>query len=59
MNQVHIGMLSSKFIADSCSDYIVAPIVSFNLKNDSSGNQNLVPITPLSDKFLNLILGYT
>lgn len=32
IEQVHIGLLSSKFIKDSGSGYLLAPIVSFNVK---------------------------
>ena len=72
VEEVHIGMLSTKFIRDSCSQNLIAPIVSFevvknpkaDLKGDISNDKEqpssyiLVEKTPLSDKFLNLILGY-
>jgi hypothetical protein len=57
--EVHVGMLSSQFIQDSCSSHIIAPIVSFTHKVNSDGTHELVPITPLADKFLNLMLSYT
>ena len=69
VEEVHIGMLSTKFIRDSCSQNLIAPIVSFEVvKNPKAGefkdgkeqqsSHILVEKTPLSDKFLSLILGY-
>jgi hypothetical protein len=47
-------MLSSSFIKDSGSPYLVAPIVSFKVED-----KEMIPITPLPEKFVNLILAYT
>ena len=62
---MHVGLLSSRFVKDSNSDYLIAPIVSFDLvenpyyNTDGSGNKyDLVAKTPLSEKFICLILSY-
>ena len=47
-------MLSASFIRDSGSPYLVAPIVSFKVED-----KVMIPLTPLHDKFINLILAYT
>ena len=65
--EITIGMLSSKFIKDSGSSKLVAPIVSFRMQKkanmqeaeDYSEACNLEPLTPLPDKFLGLIHSYT
>jgi len=64
-NEVHVGLLSSRFVKDSNSDYLIAPIVSFdmvenpNYTADGPGNKyDLVAKTPLSEKFISLILSY-
>lgn len=60
-NEVHIGLLSSRFIKDSDSEHLIAPIISFEVvkaTNKAGGRYELVPKTPLSEKFINLILSY-
>ena len=65
-NEVHVGLLSSRFVKDSNSDYLIAPIVSFDLVETRNYNADgtetlsheLVAKTPLSEKFINLILSY-
>ena len=64
--EVHIGMLSGKFIKDSGSSHLVAPIVSFKVSRREGGQAHkegedfdLVALTPLPDKFISLILEYT
>lgn len=83
--EVHIGMLSQRFIKDSGASRLVAPIVTFRLqpktktdaeianidalekqKNKKAAVNHfsvtkefeLVPLSPMSDKFLNLMLSY-
>jgi len=64
-NEVHVGLLSSRFVKDSNSDYLIAPIVSFDMVEnpcytaDGTANKyDLVAKTPLSEKFIQLILSY-
>jgi hypothetical protein len=59
-------MLSSNFIKDSGSGHLIAPIVSFKIEKNLSSEDHkdgedyeLVAMTPLPDKFLNMILEYT
>jgi hypothetical protein len=47
-------MLSSSFIKDSGSPHLIAPIISFKVVEGE-----MVPLTPLPEKFINLILAYT
>lgn len=85
--EVHVGLLSSRFIKDSGANRLVAPIVTFRLQPRSDKGNNmgqmdpqsimgnnpkdpkeeahsvakefeLVPLSPMSDKFLSLMLSY-
>lgn len=56
--QVHIGMLSSQFIRDSGSEFVIAPIVSFNVVKKGESH-DLEPLTIMPLKFINEILKYT
>jgi hypothetical protein len=47
-------MLSSVFIKDSGSPHLVAPIISYRIED-----KEFVPMVPLHEKFINLILAYT
>jgi hypothetical protein len=64
-NEVHVGLLSSRFVKDSNSDYLIAPIVSFDVVENpnytiegSVSKYDLVAKTPLSEKFICLMLSY-
>ena len=59
-------MLSGNFIKDSGSTHIVAPIISYKVQVRKDGAVNkdgeffdLIPLTPLPEKFIGLILEYT
>jgi hypothetical protein len=64
-NEVHVGLLSNQFVKDSNSDYLIAPIVSFDMVENanytgegSTNKYGLVAKTPLAHKFIDLILSY-
>jgi hypothetical protein len=51
---VSVGLISLKLIADSGSNYIVAPLVSFTIDN----NEVFIPQTPFGDQLLQVVARY-
>jgi hypothetical protein len=54
-DMVSLGLLSQKFIEDAGQTYLVAPLVCFQVQN----NTTFIPLTPYSEKLLQVIVGYT
>lgn len=50
-----IALLSFKFIQDSGSQFLVAPLVTYELRN----KKIMKCLTPNPDKFLSMIANYT
>mmetsp|Transcript_23432 Transcript_23432/g.36100 ORF Transcript_23432/g.36100 Transcript_23432/m.36100 type:complete len:201 (+) Transcript_23432:1270-1872(+) len=58
--EVNIGMLSTTFLAESCSKFVAAPIATYKVvPSEESGVFTLRAVTPMADKFLQFILQYT
>lgn len=52
---VSVGLLSQNFIEDAGLSYLVAPLVSFKVQNQTT----FIPLTPFSEKLLKVIVRYT
>ena len=72
--EAHVALLSSQFMTDSSSKKVVCPLVSFVVKKKKAPDPQesnikvedhliyedyeLVPVTPLPEKFINIIFQY-